>query len=175
MARERTTLGKNGKNGDGKNGQTGAGGGDRKWLSADQRMARDKRIWALRAEGYGFQEIADAEGCGLATVDRAIKRLVKRQPDDLDDDLDTDAVLARYTDGSMRAADARTGQDVKQLNNLEYWRLAICRPSIRRSRRGRLCLRRVGCGLVGIRPGFHQSSGCSSATRWPCPLSVVDW
>jgi Homeodomain-like domain len=96
-------------------------------------MERDRRIWAMRAAGHTIRDIADAVGCGVATVDRALKRLVTAPWEEgLDDEEEfggqLDAALARYADGSMACADARTPEDVAQLNDLEYFRLGHLPP-----------------------------------------------
>lgn len=102
----------------------------RRRLNGDQFMQRDQRIWQMRADGATVQSIADTVGCGLATVDRALKRLVKQQrrlspQDDLEAELgaEVDAALAVYAGGSMKAADARTAEDIKGLNDLEFFRM----------------------------------------------------
>jgi hypothetical protein len=48
----------------------------RRRLSAGEMVQRDHRIWQARAEGFTAQQIADAEHCGLASVDRSLKRLL---------------------------------------------------------------------------------------------------
>lgn len=91
-------------------------------LSGDQFAQCDQRIWQMRADGHTVQDIADSVGCGLATVDRALKRLVARRRRlspalDLEAELgdEVDAALAEYDDGRMRAADARSAADVMNL------------------------------------------------------------
>src|SRR5262249_14082610 len=82
----------------------------RRRMSPDGFVERDQRIGAMRADGYTFQEIADSVGCGLATVDRALKRLAARMADDDDEDgLGVDAVLAQY-DGGLRCEDVRSAE-----------------------------------------------------------------
>lgn len=106
-----------------KNGRNG-GGGDphRRRLSAEQFAARDRRIWQMRADGHGFQDIADAEGCGLATVDRSLKRLLTSPWEEAFGE-ELDAALARYNDGSMACEDVCTAEDVFKLNDLQLFRL----------------------------------------------------
>jgi hypothetical protein len=63
----------------------------------------------MRADGHTVQHIADTMECGLATVDRALKRLVARRrrlsPDlDLEAEMgaEVDAALSEYVDQSMK-------------------------------------------------------------------------
>jgi hypothetical protein len=97
----------------------------RRRLSPVGFVERDQRIWTMRAEGYTFQEIADAVGCGLATVDRALKRLAARMTSEDEDDVQADEALARYDDQSMHCADVRTAEDVRRLNDLELYRMSF--------------------------------------------------
>jgi hypothetical protein len=99
-------------------------------LSGDQFAQRDQVIWQMRADGHTVQHIADTMECGLATVDRALKRLVARRrrlsPDlDLEAEMgaEVDAALSEYVDQSMKGQDARSAEDVMGLNALEYYRL----------------------------------------------------
>ncbi len=80
----------------------------------------------MRAEGYTIQEIADAVGCGLATVDRALKRLVARQ---LMLAGEVDKALARYADDGLRAEEVTSPEDIERLSDLEFWRLGFLPPS----------------------------------------------
>ncbi len=66
----------------------------------------------------------------MVTVDRALKRLVARRrrlsPElDLEAEVgaEVDAALSEYAAGNMKAADARTIEDVMGLNALEFFRL----------------------------------------------------
>jgi IS30 family transposase len=96
-------------------------------MSPDGFVERDERIWAMRAQGFTFQEIADAVGCGLATVDRALKRLAARMADDEDEDfVGPDAALAQY-DG-LRCEDVTKPEQVAELNALELFRLGHLPP-----------------------------------------------
>ncbi len=114
-------YGKNGKSGD-RNDPA------RRRLSRDEFMARDQQIWSMRADGHKIQHIADTVGCGLATVDRALKRLVARERR-LDEELadDVDAVLARYDEQSLHAEDVTRPEQIPQLNDLEWFRLGHLR------------------------------------------------
>ena len=62
----------------------------------------------------------------MATVDRALKRLVARERR-LDKELgdDTDAALARHDDDRMHCEDVRMAEDVERLNDLELYRLGF--------------------------------------------------
>ena len=147
-----------------KNGRNG-GGGDphRRRLSAEQFAARDRRIWQMRADGHGFQDIADAEGCGLATVDRSLKRLLTSPWEEAFGE-ELDAALARYNDGSMACEDVCTAEDVFKLNDLQLFRLAICLRVILGLRRG-VNFTRLGGGWCRQRNGRTNGPWSGGASR----------
>jgi len=75
----------------------------------------------MRADGYTVQEIADVEGCGLATVDRARKRLEARRERELEAGEERDC--AARDDGGLDFEDCRTPEDVMRLDDLQLFRL----------------------------------------------------
>ena len=142
----------------------------RRRMSPDAFVERDQRIWAMRAEGYTIQEIADSVGCGLATVDRALKLLAARMADD-DDGLgaELDAVLARYYRG-LRCEEVRSADDVPKLNDLELYRLGFL-PADHPARAA------VAAGVGGWRWPAHftpeAAASLCSGVKW---LSITpDW
>jgi DNA-binding CsgD family transcriptional regulator len=99
----------------------------RRRLDAEAFARRDQRIWRMRRDGHTIQQIAGTLHMGLASVDRALKRLVAQQSTrpkadrELSDELDT--VLAKFDDGGPLAESVTTSADVEQCNELEQHRL----------------------------------------------------
>lgn len=99
----------------------------RRRLSPDEFAARDRRIWRMRADGYTVQEIADIEGCGLATVDRARKRLEARRERERELEAGDEMDCAARDDGGLDFEDARTPEDIARLDDLQIYRLTHSR------------------------------------------------
>jgi hypothetical protein len=96
---------------------------DRRRLDGTQFIARDQQIWRMRSAGHTVREIAETVGCGVATVDRALKRLVHAPWADGEFEADLDVALARYDDDGLRHEEVESVEDIIRLNALEYFRL----------------------------------------------------
>jgi hypothetical protein len=100
--------------------------------TARRRRAPDEVLLAaqevIRRHGQGESVRSITRGLGLART--SVARIVAKyeaaqEAVDSGDDLNSEyaALVSKYGDGGMKAADARTAEDIKGLNELEFFRM----------------------------------------------------
>jgi hypothetical protein len=98
----------------------------RRRRAPDEVLLQAQEVIARQLQGESVRSIARALGLARTSVARIVAEYEAAQEAlDSGEDLNSEhaALVAKYSDGGMKADDVRTVEDVRSLNALEYYRL----------------------------------------------------